>query len=552
MKNRNLFLVFIAIMAIGFFACNHSGKTGLLIPKDADLVLHADLASLSSKLSWTEIQQSNWFKEMQQKAADTLAKKLLSNPDASGIDTKGYLAIFMKQDANAGYLACEGKLKDAGLFTRTLQQSNGKITINKEGNLNFATMTDMQEALVCFNNNMFLFITDASDIKKKFPKSAANPIPISYGGYTTDSLKILAKNIFALKGSDLLDNDERFADLITDKADMHYWLNSNLYVNTMGGMMNLMKIGSVLSGNIGTAKMNFENGKIVIDSKQYYTRELADLFKKYSGKTVSDDVINRLPEQNVLAAFAMNFSPEGLMEFIKLIGMDGIANGAISRLGISLDDFIKANKGDIAFALTDFQVAQTPASITLKDGEVIPYNKEKLKPRFVFGASVNDQAAFQKIINAFDNLKNNMMHQDTISLKHQIQNGWFALGANDSDVNNFLSSNHHPAYASVIKNHNGGGYIDLQQLIRTMGSQQKDTAARKAINTSIAFWKNATMYWDLKDGQMTSRSEVNLVDGNRNALKQFNHYLDQLYLSMPKPSMPADDMIDIPKPDSLP
>ena len=58
------------------------------MPKDAGFVMHINSSSLSSKLSWEEISQTNWFKEMPRKPTDSLAQKLLDDPSNSGIDTK--------------------------------------------------------------------------------------------------------------------------------------------------------------------------------------------------------------------------------------------------------------------------------------------------------------------------------------------------------------------------------------------------------------------------------------------------------------------------------
>ena len=53
--------------------------------------------------------------------------------------------------------------------------------------------------------------------------------------------------------------------------------------------------------------MNFENGKIVAETKQLYNKEISAPLKKYSGKgKAGDEHVSRLPEGDVLAAFGMN------------------------------------------------------------------------------------------------------------------------------------------------------------------------------------------------------------------------------------------------------
>lgn len=537
MKNKFL-LLFTLFAACTFSACNKGGKTGLLVPKDAGLVLHIDLSSLSSKLSWEEIQQTAWFAEASKKADDSLAKKLLADPAASGVDTDGSLVIFMTRTGNSGYVAVEGKLKDVEKFKNSILEGNrGKASITKDGDLNFAKIEDSDDATLYFNDKIFVFIADASDTKK-VAGNQSFPQPGESKKYTLDSLKYFAKNTFSLKGKYLLDSDERFADMISDKADAHYWVNAGgLYGGLLSGPLAMMKIGDVLQGNISTGKANFENGKIVFDGKTFYNEKLADLFKKYAGKEVSNELLGKLPDQNVLAAFAMNYNPDGIKEFLKLLGVDGMANAAMAQFGYSVDEFIKANAGDLAFALTDFSIHKKPTTLTLENGEVIKYDDEKPDMKFVFGISVNDKAAFQKLVDLVGrNLKDKMPGTDssTNHLKNKLQDKWFAFGTSDAEVDAFLNGNKKPAYADIFKGHNGGGFVDLQKFIIQAAASNKDTASKKAFDISAAFWKNINAFWDVKSGNATTHFEINLQDGSSNSLKQLNKYFDQMYLSVPK------------------
>lgn len=545
MKNKILLLLSLCA-AIVFTACNRGGKTGLLIPKDASFVIHVDFSSLSSKLSWKEIQQTAWYAEAQKKADDSLTKKLLADPASSGVDTDGSLVIFMKRANISSYVAVEGKLKDAEKFKKTIIESGkNNVKIEKDGDLNFARIENNDNGTVYFSDKMFVFIADASDGNSVLPNQSMPQISGSSQKYSIDSLKFFAKNIFSLKGKDLLDSDKRFADLMDNKADMHYWVNTeSFYGGMMGGAMAMMKIGDVLAGNVSTGTANFENGKIIMESKQYYGEKLAELFKKYSGKNVSDELLSKLPDQNVLAAFAMNYSPEGIKEFLKLLGVDGLVNAAMAQFGYSVDDFVKANAGELAFALTDFSIKKRPASMTLENGETISYENEKPEIKFVFGTAVNDKAAFQKLIDVIGkNLKSQLgVPADTtissdFQFKKMLQDKWFAFGSSDAEVNAFLSGNKKPAYSGIFSGHNGGGYIDLQKVIATVAANSGDSSSRKLTDISAAFWKNVNMFWDVKGDNATSKFEINLADGNTNALKQLNKYADQMYQAAPKSEM---------------
>lgn len=543
MRNRSLSALSLCLLLI-FTACNKAGKTGLLIPKDAGMVLHLNLSSLSSKLSWKEIQQTAWYAEAQKQSTDSLAKKLLADPSSSGIDMDGSLVMFMKRQGNKGYLAFEGNLKNVEQFKNTIHQAGeGKVTIGKEGHLNYALMENNENGVLYFNDKLFVFIADASD-----PKGISQNKSIPQWGapqsYPLDSLKHFAKTTFSLQGSSLLDNDKRFADLIAEKADIHYWINSgSLYGGMMAGPLAMMKIGDVLADNITMGTASFESGRIVAEGRQFYGKKLADLFKKYGGKELSADVLARLPEGDVLAAFAMNYNPEGIKEFLKLLGVDGMANAALGQLGVNftLDDFVNANAGELAFALTGFSIVEKPSAITIEGDngpQVIPYTDKKPEMKYVFGVSVNDRASFQKLIEAVQVLKSSGMsalQTDSTGARQmsKMQDKWFALGSSEAEADAFLTGNKKPSYASAFSGHNGGGFVDLQKLITAAAAGSKDTASKKAFDVSTAFWKDMNMYWDVKGGTATSHFEINLADHKTNALKQLNKYIDEMYKAIP-------------------
>jgi hypothetical protein len=550
--NNKIVLLLSACAVLIFTACNKGGKTGLLVPKDAAMVFHIDLSSLSSKLSWDEVKQTGWFAEAQKKADDSLAKIILNDPAASGLDTQGSLAIFLKRSGSKAYFAVEGKLKDAAKFSQVIQQeAKGKIKVEKDGEYSCVSTPEKENATLYFNDKMFVLIADASEMKKRGYNENSFAQKYSY-----DSLKVIAKEAFNVKGSDLLDSDKRFEELINDKADLHYWINSgNLYGGMLDGVLSMMKFGDLLEGNISTGKINFENGKITMASKQYYNKQLAGIMKKYGNKEVGSDLLSRLPEQNVLSAFTASFNPDVLKDIIKLTGLDGMVNGFLGKEGLTIDDFIKASKGDIAFALTGFSISQTPSSIKLNNGEVINYNKEKTDFKFVFGASVNDKNVFQKIVDVA-NAKTKKMNPAADTTKRstvqKIDDKWLVLGSSNDEVASFLGGGKKASYADIFKGHSGGGYVDLQKVISAASANSKDTASKKMADISAAFWKNASMVWDYKGKEGVATGEVNLIDGSTNALKQLNKYFDAMYKATPKKEI-VDEEIKIPPPaiDSL-
>ena len=113
MKRASLLLTLSLFVLLLVVSCKKGDKTGLLVPEDAGVVVHINSPSLSSKLSWEEISQTEWFQELSKEATDSTAQKLLKDPAQSGIDTKADLVFFIKKQGRGGYVAFTGTVKDA-------------------------------------------------------------------------------------------------------------------------------------------------------------------------------------------------------------------------------------------------------------------------------------------------------------------------------------------------------------------------------------------------------------------------------------------------------
>src|SRR4030095_9078303 len=132
-------------------------------------------------------------------------------------------------------------------------------------------------------------------------------------------------------------------------------------------------------GNVSATSLNFEDGKIAMKTKQYYGEEMQKLLSRYPARPLSADVINRLPSQNVVGMIALNYPPEGLKEFLKVTGLDGMANGFLGRIGYSIDEFVKANKGELLLAVSDLAIITKEKTTDMGEGQP-PYKYSTTQP----------------------------------------------------------------------------------------------------------------------------------------------------------------------------
>jgi hypothetical protein len=522
MQRNFLYLVVLAIAINSIVSCSHPSP-GIAIPKNASLAVHINTNSITSKVSWQEIQQNEWFKKLYAGETDSISKKLLNDPASSGIDLKSDLAFFTKQEAHGGYAAFEGSIKDASSFEAFAVDINKGGKVVKNGDVN--VLATSHRSLVAWTNNRFVYLMDAP--VPSMPGQAGNRYHAE--PYDTDSLQKFAVQLFDLPNKENLMTDDRFASLLKETGDIHYWVNAEEYYNSLGGYLSLLKMNVLFEGNAYGAALNFENGKITLKSRTYINKDLQDMMNKYPSGKVSEAMINRIPSKNVVAVFAFKYPPPALKDLLKLVGVDGFVNSFFSGEGYSTDEFIKANKGDMLISVSDFEIK--PRTLTLTDpdsGEQHSIQQDRMpSANILFATSVNDKPAFDKLLGILQK-KSAELAPLSNDVHFQLNNEWFAAGNSPEQINAFLSGgNNQFPFTSRISGKSIGGYINIQQLLRSTASSVTDSSAKAAMDASINMWQDVVMTGGgEKDGAFMGEAEINLVDKNTNSLKQLNKYLD--------------------------
>src|SRR5215204_749 len=529
MKKVSFSIWLLVIYALFIISCKQTNKTGAMIPNDAGMVLHLNANSLNSKLSWEEIKQTNWFKEMYAETPDSLAKKIMDDPANSGMDIKSDFVFFLKNQGNIGYMVFEGSVKDVAAFEAFNKKMSNNATAVKNGEFNNIQLPE--GAVVTWNKEHFAYVINAPNMNmgRSFSMEGGNstqPATLS-----TDTLMKIGQSLFNLESSNSLGGNEKFGDMIKEQGDLHMWLNSEYLSGGIGaGALSMMKVNTLVQGNVSATTINFDNGKITMRSKGYYNKELSRLFDKYPAKEISADLVNRIPSKNVYAAFAMNYPPEGLKEFMKVIGVDGMVNGFLGQANYSIDEFIKANKGDMIIAVSDFAVEKRMDTINMPGNESMPYERSGPDAKVLFATSINDRAAFDKLIGAFKAQGADDFSKSIPEINYKLDNNWFAISNSTDYVNKFLSGgNNNHAFASKISGHPFGGYVDIQKIMRSTQGTAKDSSAIIAYNASLQMWQDLVITGgEYKNGALSGEIELNLVNKNTNSLKQLSAYFDQL------------------------
>ena len=513
-------LSLLAAFTLLLFSCKNGNKSGLSVPKDAAFVFHIDASSLSSKLSWDEIKKTTWFQELRVKAQeeDSLAQKILDNPEASGLDVKSDFVFFTKKRGRGGFSVFEGSVKDAKAFEALVKKISRQEKAEKDGDWNIITADN--STVVTWNDSKFAVIND-------MPFGDFNPMSPKGGGESTrfgsDSLKIFVKQVMNLDNDESLFDDDRFASIMKEKADMHMWVNAGSLYSDMAGMMSMMKISTLFEGNVSAATINFEDGKIAMKAKQYFGKEMEKAMEKWKFKNIDASVLNRIPSENVIGVLALNMDPQGIKEFMKTMGLDGMANMFLSKQGFTLDEILSATKGEFVVAVSDLQMKDTTISFPTDDGAK-PFTFTTSRPDFnvLFATTVNQKSSFDKLLNVFQ--------EDSAKLPftYQLNNEWFVAGNKPASINAFVAGNQTKhAFTEKISGNPFGMYIDIQRLLKTIFTKDSTVNSYQAEAANV--WKDLVAVGkEFKDGVATSEFVINMVDSKTNSLKQINQFIEKM------------------------
>lgn len=485
------------------FSCGKDSKQGILIPKNVSIAVVVNGASMSEKLPWEEIKKNEMFQKLYTDSTlESYLKSAMENPENTGIDTKNDLIFYMLKDSLGGYIVFKGDLKDESKF-KSFNSNFIKGSVSTTGDQN---MVENGKSMAVWNKEHFAIVVDAPQLK-------ANRYSEANEGNQTRKYNSIAAEILSLKKSNTLAGDKRFSSLMETKNDVAFWmnmeeLNKGSEAMTALAMMNLNKL---YEGSVNTATINFDNGVINLDAVSYAGKEMTDIMKKYSGSSFDKEMIRRIPTENIAMFFALNFKPEGLREFVKLTGMEGMINMGSAMAGFTVDDFIKAIKGDILFAM-NMNV----------DANGSP------KPDIIFASSINDKPSFDKLINAGKKLGSKELSSMNPDEMPYYSNGkYFAIGNNKTMISQYFSGNptSDKAFMKEIKDGTVTGYADFQSIMKSLSSKS-DSFQNLQMNASLQMWDKLIINGgDIINKGSHQHYEIRLVDKSKNSLKQLNEYI---------------------------
>lgn len=557
--NKKIFfsiLVSFGLLATFSSCSKKNNKEGRYIPQKAIAVLHINGASINQKLPWDEIKNTSLFKRMMEDSAlPAKIKPLLENPESSGISIKNNVLLYFMSDSLGQYAGAEGVLANADSFEKLVKgDTNGKLNFSESEGMHIGTGNGMALA---WNKERFLFVIG---IPKQGNQWGANNNPYSSKDSVQDpeeSVKDnrnygnLAKQVFNIKESESLGSDEKFTELVSDNADLHVWINNEeLSSSQMSeipsvGPLSMLNFTKMTKEARATASIHFENGKIVVDFKNFMNKDVADLLAKNLKSHGDADMLKRIPTDNLALLMQFSVNPEIIKGYLKLLGADGFANMGAGMMGFSIDDLIAANAGDFIFSVSNIKADST-----------FP------KADYLFASAIGNKSEFEKVMAGFTKMMkvyNSSPTADSTKEKSKApftynkSEKYFALGSEQPVVDAFLNgekSNNSPIY-DKINSGPGGTYINFNYIMGAMSPLVSDSSTLEILDASKLVWQDMIAYTEKFNGRsLKGHIDINLADKNTNSLKQLNRYFDKLgmiYIQKkmePKPvlanAMPAE------------
>ena len=513
-------------------ACSKTPEQGRHIPKNAAMVLGFNSAQIQDKLVKEGLTVDKLFDAVQTQDTSSAIAKAMKDAENSGVDLKGdvFISMVPGEAGGKGFVAAYAKLKDAAKFEAFIKEKSKK---DVKAGTDFKYVED-GNATVGFNNELVIgvFAIDPEGMAMSRRMAGFDAADTAAAPAKAQNNAETLNKLFHLEKDGSIATIESFNAVQKEKGDIFFWMSSEQIYNfnptTPSGMAALMtgNIKKLTEGAFTTAAGHFEKGKIRVNSTSYVGKELQAIMKKYPMEKVNMSMIENYPSENILGFAVMNFDLRMLGDILKLLGMDGFANMGLAEAQITLDDILKAFKGEIAIVASDFSMSQS---------SVEPHIK------YVFNMKVGDKAAFEKVMSS--KFIAPMFSKQGDQYVPQQPMGDVAISINDKRV---LAASDQALLAEyeagkskakledvavdAAKGSVFSAYLDVEKMMNNMPQSKMGGVPDSIVNMAKGLIKNLTVSTQPSSGNtQKSVMEVNFMNENQNSLAQLANFTKTMW-----------------------
>lgn len=528
-------LLLLVVASSAFTSCKKAAtKQTRFIPKEASFVATINTKSLQNKLVKSQATLENLWKSMQQ-GSDTSMQKTRKEWEEfknSGVDLDDniYISMVTKGGGNmapgsgSSVQTAIGGLKDAGKLEAYIKKKEPTAVVEKEKDYRYSFMDNN---MIAWGKDVVLFMsyTPAGGPQMEFD-SLTNSYNIKPGQTNSQAeLKAEMKSYFNLKQDETIGSITEFQDLAKEKADASFWVNSGSSVDNMP--IPFPKLKELTENSYTAGTLNFEEGKVVVNTRSYASKALADLLKKYSGPEANLDLVRTYPSNNISAFAVLAFNPEFFNALVRYVEVGGMVDGYLSKMmgtNYTLQDALKAIKGDIAIVVSDLAAQSSTVAPMGARPSMAPNAKVLVNLPIGDRAQMNrilDKLSEQQMLVKVNNeyTLNPMMRAMGVSLSVDDKN---ILIATDSLVLMQYKTGSGKAGISGdalndLKGKPAVGFIDLERILAAFPA--RDSSSAKIMTSARETFRYAKGYADQYNGKYTEgHFELRLKNDKDNSL----------------------------------
>jgi hypothetical protein len=399
--HRHLRTTFILLAIASLSACRRMPDHARYIPKDAVVATGINLKALGKKIAWNVITGSKLFKEMQKRLPDKTGKEAVSRIEKAGIDAMNTFFIYVKTGENgANRITGLIPLSDAAQWEAYVKDVFPQAQVKQHGDRKEASLG--RDMYVGWNKNLLIIINimSVSADYETESNTEAPKLNVSSSMGQADLSAEMDKAFGVTKDNSIVGNS-RFTALEMEGHDITFWLNYEQLMTQMSSNM-AEKTGVTLSNSlwkesVATAGFDFKKGKISADVRYFLPDELKEVGKEFGAANADQDMVQRLPNQNLDMLVALHFSPKGFKSMMEKTGYLGLANVALGTQNMNVDEILDAFTGDMAITMNNFALHTESARDSFM-GQMVVHQNQKPSMEMSYVIKINKKEKFQKLV----------------------------------------------------------------------------------------------------------------------------------------------------------
>ncbi len=492
-------------VALGLGACGGEKalESSTYIPANAEVLMSVDLQRLISKsmtadqvLGYLKGQSNEDFEKVQQSGID-LSGEVFAFGQTGWQDQESFSIIVPLNDSTNFRAFAQEYMKNAQGYS-------------VDG---FAGLVNGKQGMVWNDKVVLVNVTGKGD-----------------AAFVKSQLSALVSN-----KTSLLKDKKKAKELMASKQDIALWLDLAKMTESAKSFQNMVP-GAQLSkydpalyeGSEMTATLNFEKGKVVLNSDTYggkaLKQKLGNLSREVDGKFIKE-----VPGTGELAFLAFAVNPKELYKLIEEEGGTDKLDETLGAFELTSEEVFKAISGDFLISLNALENEEKetydPISGEFKK-EQVPGN-----PQFSVGLGVKDAAVVDKVLKHFQNqglikeVEGGYTVMNMVSLTNK--NGALVATGMNAEYNQKVLNGEAPSnfgsHADLMEENGSTFYVNLATLLPMVADhpasgfvlkreRDKEVVRNQPFQTFTSFSKEE------KKGVYTGTIELTCKDQGKNSL----------------------------------